>query len=207
MNGRKLKRTTQYLGAFLSAVGKAAARAAECEGRSQDYRVAYILRGFKPLLNALGNDRLQDRLAYLLAKFLKELSVLRTLDAPAARAEQLRAAFTQHAFFLKLHCKVETGLTSYARHYRVGSLIADDLCKIFEIQRLHIDLVGNGGVGHYRRGVGVAEHHLVALLLEGKARLSARIVELRRLTYHYRTRADDENFFDIRSLRHLRYLP
>ena len=98
-------------------------------------------------------------------------------------------------------------MTAYARHYRVWALVADDLCKIFEIQRLHIDLVGNGGVCHYRRGVGVAEHHLVALLLEGKASLSAGIVELRRLTYHYRAGADDEYFLYIRSLRHLRYLP
>ena len=58
------------------------------------------------------------------------------------------AAFLQHALLLQLHCQVQTRLTADAGHDGVGTLIAQDLGDILQRQGLHIDLIGNGGIGH-----------------------------------------------------------
>ena len=178
-------------------VGKAAARAAEGERGAQHHGVADPLGRGAGLLQTVGDLGGDDRLADGLAQLLELLTVLGLLDALAACAEQLNAALAQHALALELHGEVQTRLPADAGNDGVGALVADDLRDVLERQRLHVDLVGDGGVGHDGRGVGVDEDDLVALLLQRQTRLCAGVVKLRRLTDHDGAGADDENFLDV----------
>ena len=86
-------------------------------------------------------------------------------------------------------------------------LLADYAADRFLGQRLEIDLVRHRLVGHYRGGVGVDEDDVDARLAQHLARLRAGVVELRRLTYDYRPRTYDKDFFDIFIKRHIYFLP
>ena len=183
-------------------VGKAAARAAEGEGGAKDNGVAYLFRRFKSLFGAVGYLRGHYRLAYLLAKLLKKLPVLRSLNALGARAEHFNAAFFEHALLCELHCEIQPRLAADAGDYCVRELIAADASEVFERERLHIYLIRDRGVGHYRGGVGVCKDDLVALLFERKARLSARVVKFGSLTYDDGARAYDEHLVYIISFGH-----
>ena len=183
-------------------IGKAAAGAAEGEGGAQHDGVADARGGGLRLVEIVGDLGGDDRLPDGLAHLLEELAVLGALDAAAAGAEQLRAALAQYALALELYGEVQTRLAADAGDDGVRPLVAEDLRDVFEGQRLHVDLVRNGGVGHDGGGVGVDQDHLVALLLESEAGLRARVVEFRRLADHDRAGADDENLLDVSAFRH-----
>ena len=202
MHGRERKRVLHHVAHLVGVIGEAAARSAERERGAQDNGIAYLLRRLKTLFDTVGYLRGNNRLAYALTELFEKLSVLGALNALGIRAEQLYLALLENALFRELHRKVESGLTADAGDYRVRALIAADTREVFERQRLHIDFIGYGSIGHYRCGVRVREDDLVALLTQGEARLGSRIVELGSLTDDYRTRADNEHLFYISSLRH-----
>ncbi len=124
-------------------VGKSAACTAERKGRSQYDRIAYFTCSRLCFLNAVCDLRWYNRLAYGLAHFLKQLSVLCALYALAARAQKLYITFTQHALLFKLHCKIKPCLTADSWDNGIRTLIADNLCDIFQCQRFHINLIRN----------------------------------------------------------------
>ena len=202
MRRRELKRVFHDLAQLLLVVGKAAAGASEGKGRAQNDRISDFLSRLDSLLDRVRDNRREHRLAYAFAKLLEKLSVLRLLDAFAACSEQFQLALFQNPFFFKLHCKVQSGLTSDARQKRVRTLVSYYLCDIFKSHRLHVYLVRDRRIGHYRRGVGVYEHNLVALLLERKARLRSGIVKFGSLAYDDRSGAYNKDLFYIGSLRH-----
>ena len=202
MNGRESERVGADFDQLCFVVCKSAARAAESECRAENYGVAYSLCRSLSFLKAVGDLGGDYRLADRLTELLEELSVLCALDRLARRAEKLDAAFLKNALLLELYSEVEPGLTAYSGKNSVGTLVADDLCYIFKSERLHVDLVRDGRVGHDRRRVGVYENYLVALLLERKTRLRARIVEFSRLTDNDRAGAYDHYSFDVCSFCH-----
>jgi hypothetical protein len=69
-------------------------------------------------------------------------------------------------------------------------------------QRLHVGAIGQVGIGHDRRGIGIHEHDLIALFAECFASLRSRIIELAGLPDNDRAGADDEDFGNISALRH-----
>ena len=184
-------------------VGKAAARAAQREGRAQHHRIADLRGDIDGLLHRVGNLRRKHRLAQRLAELLEQLAVLGLFDRLERRPEDLHLALLENALLGKLHGKVQARLPAQSRDDGVGTLVADDLRHVFQRQRLHVDLVGDMRVGHDGGGVRVGENHLVPLLLECQARLRTRIVELRGLSDHDRARPDDHYLLDIFSLRHV----
>ena len=182
--------------------GKAATGAAKRKRGPQDDRVTDLMRGGNGFLHGVGDVGRDDRLADALAELLEQLAVLGCLDALGVGAQQLDAALLQHALLGQLHSEVEAGLTADAGDNRVRALKAADARHIFERQRLHIDLVRNGGIRHDGRRVGIDEDNLVALLAQRKASLRASIVELRRLSDDDRAGADDQHLVKICTLRH-----
>ena len=150
---------------FFFVVGKAAAGAAQGEGGTQNHGVADALGSSLGLLDGVGDFRGDNRLADGLAQLLEQLPVLSTLDGLAGGTQQLDPALFQNALLLQLHGQVQTGLTADAGDDGVRTLIADNLCHIFQGQGLHVDLVGDDGVGHDGSGVGVAQHNLVTFFL------------------------------------------
>jgi len=202
LDGREPERVFHQRAELVLAVGEAAAGAAERERRAQHDRIADLFRRLNALVDRVCDQGRQHRLPELLAELLEQLAVLGALDRARRRAEQLDLALAQHALFLELHREVQPRLAADAGHDRVRALEAQDFREVLELQRLHIDLVGDGRVRHDRRGVRVHEDDLVALLLERQARLRSGIVELRRLPDDDGSRADDEYLVDVRALRH-----
>ena len=206
-NGRCRKRANRKLAKLRLIVSKAAARTAKGECRTKNYGVAdsrrYLNSLLKRVCNVGGNNGLSNRLA----KLLKELSVLCSLDTLARCTEKLNACFLKNSLLFKKHSHIKTGLTADAGDYRVRTLVSDYLCNIFKSQGLHIDLICNSGIGHYGCRVGVDENNLVSLLLERKTRLSSCIVKLRSLTDNDRARADYHNSLNISSLCHFLFPP
>ena len=139
----------------------------------------------------------QHRLAQRLAQLLEQLPVLGALDATRTDVPRIS---TWHSFRMPFlascMARFRPVCPPMPGHDGVGTLVADDLGDVFQRQRLHVDLVRNGGVGHDGGGVGVDEDHLVALLLEREAGLRARIVELRGLSDDDGAGADDQNLLE-----------
>ena len=192
---------------LLLVVGEAAAGAAQGEGGAQHHRVADMLRRQQALFHALGDLGGEHRLAQALAQLLELLPVLCLLDALAAGTQQLHLTFLQNALLLQLYSQIQPSLPADAGDDGVGPLIAQNLRDVFKGQGLHIHLVGNGGVGHNGGGVGVAEHHLVALFFQGQAGLGPCVVKFRGLADDDGAGADHKDLVDIRSLRHFPWPP
>ena len=167
---------------LLLVIGKAAAGAAQGKGGPQHHGVADAQGSGLGFLDGVGDLGGNHRLADGQAHLLEQLPILRPLDGGAGGAKQLHPALLEDALLLQLHGKVQSGLTADAGDDGVGPLVADDFRDIFQGQRLHVHLVGDDGVRHDGGGVRVAQHHLVALFLQGKTGLGARVVKLRRLT-------------------------
>ena len=98
---------------------------------------------------------------------------------------------------MKLESDVERGLSAQRRQHRVRLLNGEDLLDDLGGDRLDIGPIGHVRIGHDRGRVRVDEHHHEALLAEGLARLSSRIVELARLPDHDRASTDNQNLMDV----------
>ena len=199
---RKREGVFKFLAALFGGICKSAARSAERERGTQYHRISDSFGCRKTFFDRVCRFGRKHRLAQRIAKLFELFAVLCLLYACAAGAEQLGAAFAQYSFFVKLHGEVKAYLSSDSRNDGVRPLVTDNLCNVFERERLHVNLVGNGGVGHYRRRVGVAQNNLIALLLQCETGLGSGIVEFRSLTDNYRTGPDNEYLFYVGALRH-----
>ena len=206
MHGGKLECVCAYLHKLFFVVCKSAAGTAESESGTKYNGVADLFCSLLCLLKIIGYFGGDNGLADRLAKLLEHFSVLCTLNAFAAGAKQFNSAFLQNALFLKLHCKVKTGLTADTGNDSVGTLITEYFCHVFKGKGFHIHLIGNGGVCHNGCGVGVNQHNLVAFFFKCKTRLSACIVKFRRLTDNDRAGADYKYLFKVCSLCHFCFL-
>ena len=202
MDRRKNQRVFHDFTKFRLVIGKAAACSAQREGGAQHHGITDLRGNFQTFLDGIGNIGRQHRLTQRLAELLELLPILCLSDTGAFRSKQFRAALPQNAFMLQLHGKVQACLSANAGQYGVWTLIPYDFCDVFQSQRLHIHLICDRGVGHDGGRVGVAQHHLIALLLQSQTSLCTGIVKLCRLTNNDGTGTDHQHLFDVRSLRH-----
>ena len=178
-------------------IRKSTAGPAQRKGRPQDDRIADGLCCGKTFLNTPGNGRWDDRLVQFLAQLLKFLAVLRTADALRVRPQKLDLALIENALLVELQGEIEPGLTADSRNDRVRPLIAAYPGHILQRKRLHIYFVSDRVISHNGRRVGIGKNDLIAFLLEGKAGLGSRVIELGSLADHDRSRADNKNLMNI----------
>ena len=207
MDGRQHQSVFHDLPEFFLVVGKSAASAAQSKGGAKHHGIADGFRRGNTFLHGIGDLRRKHRLAKALAKLLEQLPILRLLNGFAGRSKQLHVAFLQNALLFQLHGKIQSRLAADAGDDGIRSLKADDTGDIFQRQRLHVNLVRDGGVGHDGRGVAVAQNDLVALFFQGEAGLRAGIVKFRRLTNDDGAGANDQNFLQIGAFRHVTFPP
>ena len=133
------------------------------ETKEKNVATPYDLDGKPPLKLAIPLG-----LQHVLAMFVGNLTPLLIITGVCGieSGSSIQVALLQNALLFQLHGKIQSRLTADAGDDGVGTLVADDLGDIFQRQRLHIHLVGNGGVRHNRGRIGVAEDDLVALLLQ-----------------------------------------
>ena len=207
MDGRQHQSVFHDLPEFVLVIGKSAAGAAQSKGRAKHHGIADGFRRGKTFLHGIGDLRRKHRLAKALAKLLEQFPILRLLNRFAGRSQQLYVAFLQNALLFQLHGKIQSRLAADAGDDGVRPLKADDTGDIFQRQRLHVNLVRDGGVGHDGRGVAVAQNDLIALFFQGEAGLRAGIVKFRRLTDDDGAGANDQNFLQIGTFRHVTFPP
>ena len=129
MHGRQIEGIDADLHQLLIVVSKAATGAAQGKGRAQNNGIADAVCSFLGFFQRIGNLGGDDRLADGFAHFLKQLTVLSTLDGSAGGAQQLDAAFLQNALLLQLHSQVQAGLAAQAGDDGVRALVTDDLSQ------------------------------------------------------------------------------
>ena len=197
----------QHQGAFLRVVGKAAAGAAQREGRPQHNGIADVLGGLQTFFQRICHFAGKDGFVQRSTQLLEQLPVLRPLDGLEACAQNLAVAFVQNALLCQLHRKVQAGLSAQRGQNGVGALMADDSRHIFQCQGLHVNLVRNVRICHDGGGVGVDENHLVPLFPERQTGLGAGVVKFGGLSDDDGAGADHENFMNVSSFRHDAFPP
>ena len=135
-------------------------------------------------------------------ELLEDLAILALVDRLEARADELDVVLLEDAVVVQVDRRVQRGLAAEGRQDRVGLLLRDDRLDDLPRDRLDVGRVGEVGVGHDRRRVGVDEDDAHALFAQHAARLGARVVELARLADDDRAGADDEDAVDVVALGH-----
>ena len=133
----------------------------------------------------------------------EQLAILGTVDRVVVGADQLDPEALQRAVVVQRLGEIQRGLSAERRQQRVGVLALDDLRDGAGQQRLDVGGVGELGVGHDRRRVGVDEHDLVALFAQDLAGLHAGVVELGGLPDHDRSGPEDQDLVDVIAPGHL----
>src|SRR5215207_3666194 len=137
----------------------------------------------------------------------EELAVLGFMDRRDGCSEELDVEFIEDARLVQFDREVQGRLASEGGEQGIGAFAAQYLCDGLGCQGLDIGRVGDLGVSHYGGGVGVYEDHAVTLVAQGPAGLGAGVVELRSLSDHDRSRADDQDARDVVTPRHARPAP
>ena len=183
-------------------VGHAAAGATHGEARAQHARIARGFHDLERVLDRVGVTGAGDLEAELGHGLVEELAVLATLDRGEVAADHLDAVTLEHAGLRQLDGGVETGLAAERGQQRIGALSLDHTLDELGGNGLHIGAVGQAGIGHDGRGIGVHQHDLVTVLLEDLAGLGAGIIELAGLADDDRAGADDEDALDVGTFGH-----
>ena len=202
MNRRERKGVFHHGGKFVVIAGKAAARTAERECGTQNDRIADFMRSQKCFLGGIGDAGGHDGFADARTQLFEKLTILCGFNAFGIRTQQLNAAFIKHPLFRQLHGEIQSGLPADAGNDRVRAFIAADARNVFKGQRLHVNLVCNGGVGHDGGRIGIGEDNLVSLFTQGKTCLRAGIVKFCCLTDDNRAGANHEHLADVGAFRH-----
>ena len=176
-------------------MGRAAAVASEGERRSEHDREGQLGRDVVPARHDRGG---RDPVAGESDGVAEELAVLGAPDHVQAGADQLDPELGEHACLGQLEREVERRLAAERREQGVGPLPFQHSGHAVEIERLDVRPVGESGVGHDRRRVGVDDDGAEAVLPQHLQRLAARVVELARLTDHDRPGADHADGREVR---------
>ena len=188
---------------FLVVIRDSAAGSSECECRTDDHRIANLISDLKRFLHGFRNARRHARLSYSLHRIPEEFAVLRLVDCVDIGPQELNLIFVKNARACKLHRERKSGLAAEPRKEPVGPFFFNYPCYGFKIQRLEIYLIRQVLIRHDRSGIGVDQHDIYTLVLKDAARLRAGIVEFRRLSDNYRSRAYHQDLLDALILRHL----
>ena len=93
-------------------IGKATACTAKCKCRAKNNRKSYFFCSFKSVFKIFCNLTRKNRFAEAFTKLFEKLSVLRSFNSVKISTEYFNITFFKYAFFSKLNCKVEAGLTA-----------------------------------------------------------------------------------------------
>ena len=135
------------------------------------------------------------------------ISLNRSRSSPARIASMLAPISStlyslQDALVVQGHGRVQRGLAAQGGEHGVRALDGDDLLQRLGGDRLDVGGVGELGVGHDRRRVGVDQADPDALGLQHPARLGARVVELAALPDDDRAGPDHQHRLQVLTPRH-----
>ena len=137
----------------------------------------------------------------LAARDFKRTEHLLNVDDPEGAGYHLQQA-VENALFGQIDGEVERGLPAQGREQSLGALLGDNFFDDVGGDRLDISSIGEFGIGHDRRRIGVDQNHSIPFLFERLERLGAGVVELAGLTDDDRTGADEQNLSYVGALGH-----
>ncbi len=181
---------------------KTAAGTAHGVGRTEDDRITEFIGDRKCFFHGIGDLRAGHLNAERVHGILELDPVFTALNGVHLNTDDLDIVFIKNAFFGKLCCKIEAGLSAEIGKKGIGTFFCDDLLQTFYIQGLDIRNVGSFGIGHDGCGIGIDKNDFISELAKSFACLGAGIVELTSLSDDDRTGADDQHFVDICSFWH-----
>ena len=188
-------------------VGDSAAAASQSISRTEYHRIADGVCESETVLHGSHYFGSRYGLADLFHGIFEFLTVLGFADRLRRRTDKAHIMLFQEAFFLQLHGKIKSRLSSEGRKHAVGFLLHDQLLYHLNGKGFDINSVGNIFIRHDRSRIGIQKNNLDALLFQRTAGLGSRIVEFRRLADDDRAGTDHKNFMDIFISRHCSSLP
>ena len=189
-------------------VSDAAAGATEREGRPDDRRQADVVERGERLRQRLDLVRARRRQPDPRHRLAEELAILRLVDRRNRRADHHDVEFFQHPHLVQRQGAIERRLAAHggqqgeAAGHRITFLL-DDLGDDLRRDRLDIGAVGQIGVGHDRRRIGIDEDDPIAFGAQGLAGLRAGIIEFASLPDDDGAGADDQDGRNVSPLRHI----
>ena len=176
---------------FGGAVGEVAAAAAQRARRADDHREIEPLLDPLGVLHAARIAAARQVQADAAHGFFEQIAVFGFFDRLQFGADHLDAVLFQDALLGQIDGEIERRLAAEGRQDRVGPLLGDDFLDDVGGDRLDIGAVGETGIGHDRRRIGVDQDDPVALFLERLQRLGAGVIELAGLADDDRPGADE----------------
>jgi len=158
---------------LLHVVGNAAARAPKGEAWPYYYGKPYSGCCIPRLLQSVGKKACRDLEADFCHGLPEELAAFSLFNDIHIGAYKLNPIGVKHTLPGAGHGGVQPCLAAKSGQHGVGPLPLHNGCHNFWRNRFNIGAVGCLRVCHYGGGVGVDQHNLVALLLEGLAGLGA----------------------------------
>ena len=199
---RRLQPAHRYINQFVGGICKAAAFTAESiSGANDDGEADFFSEGNRAV-NVLNDRRLRNGLIDCLHCLFEQIAILSVSDGIGRSAQNFHIEFIEHARIFEFDGKIQARLSAERRQQSVGAFLLNHVRQKFERQRLHINFVRGVDVGHNRRGVGIDQHNVETFVAQRSTRLSAGIIELRRLTNHNRTRTNYKDFIHGFIFRH-----
>ncbi len=183
-------------------VGDAATAATHREGRADDAGETDVLLPFPGFGHGMRNRCPRCGEADPRHCLTEALAILRLVDGIGRGADHFHAEGVEHAFAVEVERAVECRLPAHGGQNGIGALALDDAPEHAPVDRLDVGDVGHGRVGHDRGRIRVHENDAVAVLAQCLAGLGARVVELAGLADDDRAGADDQDAFDVVTLRH-----
>ncbi len=203
VGGRGVDAALEYLDELRLVVGDAAAGAAERERRADDRRQADVLERLQPIRQGFHLMRARRLEPDPLHRLAEALAILGLVDGVGGRADHLDVVLVEHAHAAQRQRGIERGLSTHGRQQCVGPLLLDDLGDDLGRDRLDVGGVGEIGIGHDRRRIGVDQNDPVAFRLERLAGLGSGIIELAGLSDHDRAGTDDQDRGDVGAFGHV----
>ena len=183
-------------------VGDARPQAAQGERGPHHQRVAEFGRCLLAIGDRVADEAPRHLSANLGDDLLEPAPVLAGPDRLDVGADQLDAVAGQRARLVQRDRRVERRLAAQRGQHRVRPLLRDHLLQYVQRDRLHVGRVGELGVGHDRRRVGVRQDHPVTLGAQHPAGLGTRVVELAGLSDHDRAGTDHQHRLQVGPPRH-----
>ena len=202
MDGGEVEAAFEDGDAFLAVVGDAAAGTAHGEAGAEDGGVAVLFAEREATFHV--GDKLGKRgfEADFLHRVLEEETIFGLLDGVDFRADEFDAVLFENAGFGEFDREIEGRLAADGGEESVGTFFGDDFFEVLLRERLDVGAVGEVGIGHDRRRVGVDEDDFEAVGAEGLGGLGAGVVEFAGLADDDGAGADDEDAVEVCAARH-----
>ena len=194
---RQVQPPDAYLDEFFAVVSDTAAAAAQCERRPDHAgkpEPGLHLQRFLQAVRDRGPRRFESDTPH---RPDEALAVFRLVDGFLAGADQLDAVGAQNALPHQVQGTVERGLSAHRGQQGIRLFDLDDARHGTPFDRLDVGRIRHGRIRHDRGRVRVHENDAVALVAQRLARLGTGVVELARLADDDRTRAENQNAFDV----------